>query len=87
MVVMTMKAESEGRIYRSHRDPEHVIPRALESRVVVVRPRHRLGLSLIESRWPRIEETIELGRRRAAELLLPLAAAGAAQQKSGQLWQ
>jgi predicted acylesterase/phospholipase RssA len=69
VVLMTMKAESEGRIYRNPRDPEHVIPSPYDRRVVVIRPRHRLPLGLIENNWPRMVEIIELGRRRTHEVL------------------
>jgi predicted acylesterase/phospholipase RssA len=69
VVLMTMKAESEGRIHRNPRDPEHVIPSPYDRRVVVIRPRHRLPLGLIENNWPRMVEIIELGRRRTHEVL------------------
>ncbi|HEV3076371.1 MAG TPA: patatin-like phospholipase family protein [Thermoanaerobaculia bacterium] len=69
VVLMTMKAESEGRIHRNPRDPEHVIPSPYDRRVVVIRPRHRLPLGLIENNWPRMVEIIELGRRRTLEVL------------------
>jgi hypothetical protein len=36
---------------------------------VVIRPRHRLSLGLIGNDWRRIVEIIELGRRRAREVL------------------
>jgi predicted acylesterase/phospholipase RssA len=71
VVLMTMRAESEGRIYRNSRDPEHVIPSPYDRRVVVIRPRHRLPLGLIENNWPRMVEIIELGRRRTREVLCP----------------
>jgi hypothetical protein len=69
VVLMTMKAESEGGIHRNSRDPEHVIPSPYDRRVVVVRPRHRLPLGLIENNWPRMVEIIELGRQRTLEVL------------------
>jgi predicted acylesterase/phospholipase RssA len=69
VVLMTMTAESEGGIYRNSRDPEHVIPSPYDRRVVVIRPRHRLPLGLIENNWPRMVEIIELGRRRTLEVL------------------
>src|SRR5579862_3079574 len=69
VVLMTMKAESEGRIHLNSRDPEHVIPSPYDRRVVVIRPRHRLPLGLIENNWPRMVEIIELGRRRTLEVL------------------
>jgi len=69
VVLMTMKAESEGRIHRNSRDPEHVIPSPYGRRVVVIRPRHPLQLGLIENNWPRMVDIIELGRRRTREVL------------------
>jgi hypothetical protein len=66
---VTMKAESEGRIYRNPRDPEHIVPAAYAGRVVTIRPRHRLSLALIGTSWQRIVEIIELGRRRTREVL------------------
>jgi len=69
VALMTMKAESEGGIHRNPRDPEHVIPSPYDRRVVVIRPRHRLPLGLIENNWPRMLEIIELGRRRTLEVL------------------
>jgi predicted acylesterase/phospholipase RssA len=69
VVLITMKAESEGRIHRNPRDPEHVIPSPYDRRVLVIRPRHRLPLGLIENNWPRMVEIIEMGRRRTLEVL------------------
>lgn len=69
VVLMTMKAESEGGIHRNSREPEHVIPSPYDRRVVVIRPRHRLPLGIIENNWPRMVEIIELGRRRTLEVL------------------
>jgi len=70
VVLVTMKGESEGEIYRSPRETEHVIPAGLRDRVVVIRPRHRLPLSFTEKRWPVLRGVIELGRLRAREVLL-----------------
>src|SRR5258708_34865730 len=69
VVLITMKAESEGGIYRSSRDPDHVIPSPYDRRVVVIRPRHRLALGIIENNWTRMVEIIEWGRRRTREVL------------------
>jgi predicted acylesterase/phospholipase RssA len=71
VVLMTMTAESEGGIYRNSRDPEHVIPSPYDRRVVVIRPRERLALGLIENNWLRMVEIIEVGRRRTREVLFP----------------
>jgi len=70
VVLVTMKGESEGEIYRSPRETEHVIPAGLRDRVVVIRPRHRLPLSFTEKRWPVLRGIVELGRLRAREVLL-----------------
>jgi len=70
VVLVTMKGESEGEIYRSPRETEHVIPAGLRDRVVVIRPRHRLPLSFTEKRWPVLRDIVELGRLRAREVLL-----------------
>jgi predicted acylesterase/phospholipase RssA len=70
VVLVTMKGESEGNLYRSPRQTEHVVPAALRDRMVILRPRHRLPLSFTEKRWPVLRETVELGRLRAREVLL-----------------
>lgn len=70
VVLVTMKGESEGELYRSPRDTEHVVPAALRDRVVVIRPRHRLPVSFAERRWPVLRKVVELGRLRAREVLL-----------------
>ena len=64
-----MKAESEGGMYRSPREPDHVIPSPFARRVVTIRPRQRVRLGLIGSSWAAIAELIELGRRRTREVL------------------
>jgi predicted acylesterase/phospholipase RssA len=70
VVLMTMKGESEGALYRGPRDPEHVIPAPFARRTVVIRPRHRIPISFTEVRWPRLRQLVELGRLRAREVLL-----------------
>ena len=70
VVLMTMKGESEGGLYRSPRELDHVIPAAFARRVVVIRPRYRFPLSFTERRWPRLLQIVELGRLRAREVLL-----------------
>ena len=70
VVLITMKGESEGGIYKNSRDIDHVIPAALRSRVVVIRPRHRLPVSFTEARWAVLSQIIDLGRLRAREVLL-----------------
>jgi len=70
VVLVTMKGESEGGIYKNGRDIDHVIPPELRSRVVVIRPRHRLPVAFTESRWSVLSQLIDLGRLRAREVLL-----------------
>lgn len=69
-VLITMKGESEGGIYKSMSDADHEIPAALRDRVVVIRPRHRLPYAFVERRWSRIVELMTLGDLRAREILL-----------------
>jgi predicted acylesterase/phospholipase RssA len=70
VVLMTMKGESEGGIYKNGHEIDHVIPAALRSRVVVIRPRHRLPVSFTEGRWSVLSQIMEVGRLRAREVLL-----------------
>jgi predicted acylesterase/phospholipase RssA len=67
VVLMTMKGESEGGLYRHRDDWEHVIT---DERVIVIRPRHRLPLGFIERRWPKLAPIADLGALRAREVLL-----------------
>lgn len=69
-VVITMKGESEGALYRSPQDTEHVIPEPYRDRVVVIRPRHRLPIAFVERRWEALHPIMDLGRLRAREVLL-----------------
>ncbi len=70
VVIMTLKGESEGGLYRSVDDIEHEIPAPLRDRVVVIRPRHRVPVGFTERRWSIHSRLIELGRLRAREVLL-----------------
>jgi predicted patatin/cPLA2 family phospholipase len=70
VVLVTMKGESEGNLYRNPHDPEHVIPPRFRERTVVIRPRHRLPAAFTERRWPVLRQTMDLGRLRAREVLL-----------------
>jgi predicted acylesterase/phospholipase RssA len=70
VVVLTMKGESEGGLYRGPREPDHLIPAPFARRVVVIRPRHRFPLAFTERHWPRLLAIVELGRLRAREVLL-----------------
>lgn len=70
VVLVTMKGESEGGIFKSAHDVDHEIPAALRDRVVVIRPRHRLPISFTERRWPVLSDLIHLGDLRTREILL-----------------
>lgn len=70
VVLMASKGESEGGLHRHVHDAEHVIPAAFASRVVVIRPRHRLPIGFVERRWEKLAPIAELGRLRAREVLL-----------------
>ena len=70
VVLLTMKGESEGGLFKSPRDPDHALPPELAASAVVIRPRHRLPLRFVERRWEPLREVIELGRLRAREVLL-----------------
>jgi predicted acylesterase/phospholipase RssA len=70
VVLICMKGESEGGIYKSTADPDHEIPAALRDRVIVIRPRHRLAYGFVERRWSLLAELIHLGDLRTREILL-----------------
>src|SRR5947209_11631878 len=70
VVLLTMKGESEGALYRSPKDTEHVVPAPFAERTVVVRPRHRLPVGFTERRWLIVRGIMDLGRLRAREVLL-----------------
>jgi predicted acylesterase/phospholipase RssA len=70
VVLLTMKGESEGGIYKSTRDVDHEIPPSLRDRVVVIRPRHRLPYGFVERRWEKLATLVALGDLRAREVLL-----------------
>jgi predicted acylesterase/phospholipase RssA len=70
VVLVTMKGESEGGIYKSTSDVDHVIPPEYRNRVVVIRPRHRLPVSFTERRWEQLAQLMALGDLRAREVLL-----------------
>jgi predicted acylesterase/phospholipase RssA len=69
-VLITMKGESEGGLYRNPTDCDHAIPAPFRTRTVVIRPRRRLPVSFVERRWAVLAGIIELGRLRAREVLL-----------------
>lgn len=70
VVLIAGKGESEGGMYRRPDDFDHQIAAELRSRVVVIRPRHRLPLGFMERRWSRLEPIADLGALRAREVLL-----------------
>jgi NTE family protein len=70
VVLVTMKGESEGGIFKSSEDVDHQIPAELRERVVVIRPRHRLPYSFTERRWEKLRELMSLGDLRTREVLL-----------------
>lgn len=70
VVIMACKGESEGGLFRSADDFEHVIPESYRDRVVVIRPRHRMPLGFVERRWEKLKPIADLGALRAREVLL-----------------
>lgn len=67
VVLMSVKGESEGGIYKSAYDTDHHVD---DDRVIVIRPRHRLPYSFTERRWSKLSELMLLGDLRAREVLL-----------------
>lgn len=67
VVLMTMKGESEGGLYRHRDDWEHEVA---DERVIVIRPRYRLPLGFVERRWTKLAPIADLGALRAREVLL-----------------
>ncbi len=70
VVLITMKGESEGGLYRHSDDYQHEITEEYRDRVVVIRPRHRLPLGFVERRWKNLEPIANLGALRTREVLL-----------------
>jgi len=70
VVLVTMKGESEGGLYRNPHEPDHLIPAPFRERTVVIRPRHRLPCGFTERRWEVLRATMDLGRLRAREVIL-----------------
>src|SRR4029077_10678372 len=69
-VLVTMKGESEGDLYRNPREPDHAIPPPYRERTAVIRPRHRLPCAFTETRWEVLRPIMDLGRLRAREVIL-----------------
>ncbi|HVG23355.1 MAG TPA: hypothetical protein VND45_04315 [Thermoanaerobaculia bacterium] len=76
MVIVPLKGESEGGIYKSTRDVDHVVPMAYRDRVVVIRPRHRLPFGFTERRWDKLAQLMTLGDLRTREVLSRRIASG-----------
>jgi predicted acylesterase/phospholipase RssA len=70
VVLVALKGESEGGIYKNTSDVDHVIPPEYRDRVVVIRPRHRVPVSFTERRWEKLAELITIGDLRTREVLL-----------------
>lgn len=70
VVLISQKGECEGGLFRSMDEPDHVIPEPYRERIVVIRPRHLLGISFMERRWDRLAKIADLGAQRAREVLL-----------------
>ncbi len=70
VVLVPMKGESEGGIYKNTRDVDHVIPEQYRGRMVVIRPRHRLPVGFTERRWEKLSHLMLVGNLRAREVLL-----------------
>ncbi|HEX7828290.1 MAG TPA: patatin-like phospholipase family protein [Thermoanaerobaculia bacterium] len=70
VVLVPLKGESEGGIYKNTRDVDHVIPAPYRDRVVVIRPRHRLPVSFTEKRWEKLAQLMLIGDLRTREVLL-----------------
>lgn len=70
VVLISVKGESEGGIYRNPDEYDHQIPPEYSERMLVVRPRHRLPLGFIERSWRKLLPIIALGDLRVRELLL-----------------
>lgn len=67
VVMMSPKGESEGGIFKSRGDYDHVVS---DPRVVVIRPRHRLPVRFTERRWHILDVLARLGYLRTREVLL-----------------
>ena len=70
VVLVALKGESEGGIYKNTRDVDHEIPLEYRDRVIVIRPRHRVPISFTERRWEKLSELMTLGDLRTREVLL-----------------
>lgn len=69
VVIMASKGESEGGLFKSADDYEHVIPPHYADRCVVIRPRHRMPVGFVERRWARLAPIMHMGALRTREVL------------------
>nr|MDQ3284061.1 patatin-like phospholipase family protein [Acidobacteriota bacterium] len=69
VVLVAMKGESEGGLYKNTVDVDHTIPSHLREKLVVIRPRHRLPCSFTERRWPVLRQLMHIGDLRTREVL------------------
>ena len=70
VIVIAQKGESEGGLFKSMHDGEHVIPPPYAARTIVIRPRHRLPFSFTERRWDVLAQLARIGYLRTRETLL-----------------
>jgi predicted acylesterase/phospholipase RssA len=70
VVLVTVKGESEGGLFKSADDVDHVIPASYRSRMVVIRPRHRLPIRFTERNWAKLSHLADVGDLRTREVLL-----------------
>jgi predicted acylesterase/phospholipase RssA len=68
-VLIAQKGESEGGLFKNLWDLEHEIPETYRSRMVVIRPRHRLPIAFTERRWSVLEPLARVGYLRVREVL------------------
>jgi predicted acylesterase/phospholipase RssA len=70
VVLLSQKGESEGGLFKNSADTDHVIPEPYRSRVVVIRPRHRMPIAFTEKTWANLEPFVRVGYLRTREVLL-----------------
>jgi predicted acylesterase/phospholipase RssA len=70
VVLVAMKGEAEGGLFKNANDVDHVIPAAYRSRMVVIRPRYRLPVSFRERNWDKLSHLMDVGDLRTREVLL-----------------
>src|SRR5207253_484726 len=70
VVLIAQKGESEGGLFKNAGDTEHLIAEPYRSRVVVIRPRHRMPIAFTEKSWTALEPFVRVGYLRTREILL-----------------